>query len=81
MQKMIPISEAKPRLAEIVRDSGSDDVVLTKHGHPVAVVMSVMRHDELLERIEDMADRLSVYERDGLTMGYSKLSAELGLDD
>lgn len=81
MQKIIPISEAKARLAEIVRDSDSDDVVLMKHGHPAAVVMSYARHEALLGTLEDMSDRLAIYERDGLTMDYAKLSAELGLDE
>ncbi len=81
MQKIIPISEAKARLAEIVRDSDSHDVVLMKHGRPSAVVMSAARHGELLEQLEDLSDRLAVHEREGLTMDYDKLAAELGLDD
>lgn len=81
MQRIIPISEAKARLAEIVRDSDSDDVVLMKHGHPAAVVMSYARHEALLDQIEDLTDRLSIHERDGLTMDYAKLSAERGLDE
>ena len=35
----IPISEAKARLADLVRRAeAGDDVVLTRHGHPVARV-------------------------------------------
>lgn len=81
MQRIIPISEAKARLAEIVRDSDSDDIVLMKHGHPAAVVVSYARHEALLDQIEDLTDRLSIHERDGLIMEYAKLSAELGLDE
>jgi predicted RNase H-like HicB family nuclease len=37
--------------------------------------------DALLEVIEDLRDRLSVYEREGNTIPADKLSAELNLDD
>lgn len=39
------------------------------------------RHEALLQRLEDALDRLSVHERDRVTMDYAKLSAELGLSD
>jgi prevent-host-death family protein len=78
---MIPISEAKGRLSELVRESDSRDVLLMRHGRPAAVVMSYARHEALLERLEDVLDRLSVHERSGLTMEYEKLATELALDD
>jgi antitoxin StbD len=81
MRKVIPISDAEVRLAEIVRDSASDDVVLMRHGRPAAVVMSFARHEALVEKLEDMADRLFIHERDGLTMDYDRFAAELGLDE
>jgi len=74
---LVPISEAKGRLSEIVRESDSRDVLLMRHGRPAAVVMSHARHEALLERLEDALDRLSVHERSGLTMEYEKLSTEL----
>lgn len=76
---LVPISEAKGRLSELVRESDSDDVLLLKHGRPAAVLISTERYEALLERMEDMADRLSIYEREGVTMDYEKLRAELGL--
>ena len=79
MSHLIPITEAKGRLAEVVRDSDSEDVLLMRHGRPAAVVMSTRRHDALLEELEDLRDRLSVHERDGLTMDFDKLAAELGV--
>jgi len=81
MIKMVPISEAKGRLSEIVRDSESDDVLLLRHGRPTAVVMSTARFEALMERMEDMDDRLAVYEAEGLTMDYDMLRRELSLDD
>lgn len=78
---LVPMSEAKGRLSELVRTSDDHDVLLMRHGRPAAVLVSYARHEALLDRVEDLLDRLSVHERDGLTMDYAKLSAELGLDD
>lgn len=75
----IPISEAKAKLSEVVAESDSHDVTLLKHGRPAAVVMSAARFEALLEKMEDMDDRLSVYERDGVTMDFEKLASELGM--
>lgn len=80
MAQFIPISEAKPRLAEIVRDSDDEDVLLLRHGRPAAVVMSARRWDALNEEIEDLRDRLSIHERDGVTVDFDKVVAELGLE-
>ena len=77
----IPVSEAKAKLSAIVRDSDVHDVFLMRHGRPAAVVMSHARFEALLEQMEDMADRLSVFEREGLTMDYEKLAVELGFND
>lgn len=76
---LVPITEAKARLSEIVRESEDRNVLLMKHGRPAAVVMSAGRYESLLARIEDMEDRLSIYEREGVTIGVDKLVAEFGL--
>ncbi|MGQ0631231.1 MAG: type II toxin-antitoxin system prevent-host-death family antitoxin [Sporichthyaceae bacterium] len=76
---LVPITEAKARLSEIVRESEDRNVLLMKHGRPGAVVISSARYEELMSQIEDMSDRLSIYERDGVTIGLDKLTAELGL--
>jgi antitoxin StbD len=75
----IPISEAKARLSEVVAESDSHDVTLLKRGTPAAVVSSAARFEALLEKMEDMDDRLSVFERDGVTMDFDKLASELGM--
>lgn len=78
MAVLMPISEAKGRLSELVVESDSDEVTLTKHGRPAAVLLSARRFEALLEEIEDLRDRLSVHEREHLPIGLDKLLAELG---
>ena len=75
----VPISQAKGRLTVLVRDSDENDVLLMRHGRPAAVLLSVRRHEALLEEIEDLRDRLSIHEREGLTSDLDKVVAELGL--
>jgi len=79
MAKFVPISEAKGHLSELVRASDNDEVLLMRHGRPAAVLLSARRYDGLLEEIEDLKDRLSVHERDGLTVDFDKVLAEMGL--
>lgn len=79
MAALVPISEAKGRLAALVRDSDDDNVLLLRHGRPAAVLMSARRHEALMEEIEDLRDRLSIHEREGLTMDLDEVAAELGL--
>lgn len=62
---LVPISEAKAKLAELVRDSGTDDVVLLRHGRPAAVMISARRHEELIRDLEDAEGKLSIYEAEG----------------
>lgn len=76
----IPISEAKGKLAEVVRDSDDRDVLLMRHGRPTAIVRSYRREAANLSHLEDLEDRLSVYEREGVTIDIDKLGAELGIE-
>lgn len=81
MSTLVPISEARAQLSKLVRRAADEDVVLMNHGHPAAILISAERYDALLEEIEDLKDRLSVHERDGVTIGLPKLLAELGIAD
>jgi len=60
--KIIPVSEAKARLTELVRESGAEDIVLLRYGKPAAVLMSTDRFDSLMERLEDLEDSLAIAE-------------------
>ncbi|OCB56280.1 addiction module antitoxin [Mycobacterium vulneris] len=76
---MVPISKAKAKLSELVRQAAEEDVVLMNHGTPAAVLISAERYDSILEELEDLRDRLSVHERSGVTISADKLMTELGL--
>lgn len=41
---------------------------------------AVERHAALMEELDDLEDRLSVHEREGVTMPLDKVVAELGLN-
>jgi prevent-host-death family protein len=79
MTELVPISEAKARLSELVRDADIDDVLLLRHGRVAAVMMSARRYDALIEELEDLRDRLSIHELEGITLDFDKLRAELGV--
>lgn len=78
--ELVPIGEAKARLCELVRASDAREIVLLRHGHPVAVMISYERYGDLIEREQDLLDRLAVHERDEMTMDFDKLSADLELN-
>jgi antitoxin StbD len=80
---LVPLSEAKTRLFELVRDAEDEDIVLLRHGRPAAVIVGAARLDALVEELEDVRDRLSVYESreapEDLRVPLDKAKAELGL--
>ena len=57
-QKIIPVTQAKKELLEIVKEMVEEDitVTVTKNGVPVSVLMSADRYGSLLETIEILAD-------------------------
>jgi prevent-host-death family protein len=80
---LVTVTEAKARLGELLREAAEEDVVVVRHGHAAAVLVGAERYDALLEELEDLKDRLSVYESVGtepsLRVGFDKMAAELGL--
>jgi antitoxin StbD len=80
---LVTVTEAKARLGELLREATEGDVVVVRHGHPAAVLVGAERYDALLEELEDLKDRLSVYEsaqsEAGLRIGFDKMAAELGV--
>ena len=52
------LSDARSRLSEIVEDviSTGTEVVITKHGRPVAVVIGYEEHESLIETLNILSD-------------------------
>ena len=81
--KLVPITEAKAKLTELVRDAATEDVLLLRHGRPAAILVAPDRLDALHDQIEELEDRLSVFE--SLDHGpegripLEKLGVELGM--
>lgn len=77
----IPVSEAKGRLSELVRAAEQEgDVLLVRHGQPAAFIVSVDRLQGLIDTIDDLEDRLSIYETaDEESVPLEKVKAHLGL--
>ena len=79
----LPISEARDRLGEVVSraEHGQERTVLTRHGKPVAVVISI---DDLreLEAAEDEADLEAAREAlaDPVRVPHREVLAEYGID-
>ena len=49
-QELVPLSEAKTRLHEVVRGLDAHDVVLIRHGRPVGALLGYGRYRALLQR-------------------------------
>lgn len=62
MPTMLPVTEAKPKMNELLRRAEAEDIYLARHGRPVAVIIGIDRYEELLDDLEDAKDRLSVHE-------------------
>jgi prevent-host-death family protein len=80
---LVPISEAKGRLSELVRTAEDEDVVLLRHGRPAGVLISTRRLEALFETIEDLEDRLAAHEAsdmpEDMWIPWEKVKVELGL--
>ena len=58
VDRFIPVTEAKNRLLDLVRDlQATDDIVaITKNGVPAAVLLSVEKFEGFLETIDILSD-------------------------
>jgi antitoxin YefM len=74
--EQMPLADVKNRLSEVVdrleREHGR--VVITKHGHPAAVVISV-------EDLESLEETLDIMDSAGLLAEIRESLAELGTAD
>ena len=74
IEKHVPISSAKTRLLELLRqvEENHENVVLTKNGLPTAVLLSYEDFAGLLETIEILADAKT---RRGIKAGLQDVKA------
>ena len=63
--EFVAVGGAQARLGDLVHVADTTDVVLTEAGQPAAVLLSARRHAELIDLLDDVEDRLSVYESEG----------------
>ncbi len=60
MDRLVPISEARATLADLVTEADTQEVYLLKHGRSVGVLLSAAGWERILDRIEELEDELSV---------------------
>lgn len=84
-EQLVTLTEARIRLHELVRDLEDARVVLLRHGKPVGMMIGYEHYHALLARIEDLEDRLSVFEAAAeggdMVVPWEKVKAEVGLLD
>jgi len=57
---MVPITEARDHLREIVASLGDSTYMLVRHSRPAAIVLSPDRYNALLERIALLEEEAAV---------------------
>ena len=81
---MVPVSEAKIRLHELVNEVADHPVLLVRHSRPEAVLVSYDRWLELRREMADLLDRLALYRSRrspaDLRLSPDKVMSELGLE-
>lgn len=87
MLKTIPLSEAKARLSEIVRDVSElhEVITISKGGVPATVMMSVEEYESLIETLEILSDPVLMEairigleeEKEGRTVSLEEVLSEL----
>lgn len=60
MDRIVPISEARASLAELVTEATDHPVYLLRHGKPVGVLLDADKYARLIDHIEDLEDTLAV---------------------
>lgn len=82
-EELVNVSDAKVKLYEVIRDLEERRHLLLRHGKPVAAMLSYADYLALLDRIDDLEDRISVFEaRDeapDMRVPWEKVQAEAGL--
>jgi antitoxin StbD len=84
VELFVQLTEARNRLSELVREVENREIWVLRHGKPVVVFVAPRQYEALLNEIEDLRDRLSIYESEAadpdLRIPWDKAKVELGLD-
>lgn len=59
MDRIVPISEGRASLSELVTETSDHPVYLLRHGKPVADLLDADKYERLLDHIEDLEDTLA----------------------
>jgi prevent-host-death family protein len=82
-EELVSLTEARVRLHELIKELEEKNVLLLRHGKPVAVMVGYEAYEGILEHIEDLEDRLAAHEVEsddvGLNVPWDKVKAESGL--
>lgn len=54
MERMVPVSEARARFADLLDELEEHDVVLVRHSRPAGVLVSPERWEDLHRRIREL---------------------------
>ena len=70
-----PLTEVRDRLSEIIDDvvAGASEWVITRHGRPVAVIMSHREYESLIETLNILSDEDTM-----AALGEAEADAEAG---
>lgn len=58
--RVVPKTELRDRIRQELAELGEDTLLITERGRPLAVTVSVLRWNELHERLEDLEDAVAV---------------------
>ncbi|NOY00487.1 MAG: type II toxin-antitoxin system Phd/YefM family antitoxin [Verrucomicrobia bacterium] len=47
--KTLPLTKAKDDLSQVIRDAGDEEVLITRHGRPAAIVIGFATDEDWLE--------------------------------
>lgn len=62
MGRIVPISEARSRLGDVIAEAEDREVYVLRHGRPAGVILSAEKYERLLNYVEDLEDSMSVHE-------------------
>lgn len=83
VEQLVQLTEARTRFSEFVRLAQEQVIWVLRHGRPAVVLVSPKQYEALLNEIEDLRDRLSIYESEeapsDLRVPWEKAEIELGL--